>query len=295
MELFRAAPAYEPGQQGIVRNDPNPGPGSIQLRRPLPQWGPISLQEWGGKADYNALQVEADSRDWHGLTLIGSYAYSKCMDDGTNEGGPPAQQLLGQNYAVCDFDQPQTAALSYYYSLPVGRGRRFLSGNSGVVNEVLGGWQVAGIVTLQSGLPFTPTISFDNANTGAGGQRPNLIGTPLVTGNIGCWFYVSANSTCRSLFPNAQSAYAVPAQYTYGNDGRNTLRSDGLAEWDFSLLKNFPITESMHLQFRTEVFNFLNQPTFNAPTSLINIGSGGQVSSTLNSNRIIQFGMKLIF
>ena len=97
-------------QQGIRRNDPPPGPGAIQARRPFPQWGPIGLQEWGGKGNYNALQTQLELRDWRGIYLMGSYVYSKCLDDGTDEGGPVATQLIGTNYAVCDFDQTHTGS-----------------------------------------------------------------------------------------------------------------------------------------------------------------------------------------
>jgi Carboxypeptidase regulatory-like domain len=277
-------------------NVPDPGPGSIQARRPLPQWGNISLESWGAKSDYNALQVEVDSRDWHGLTLIGSYAYGKCLSNGSNENSPPAQQLWGAMYAPCPFDTTQATAMSYYYRLPVGQGHRLLGGRQGVLNEALGGWQLGGIVTLRSGMPFSANISNDRANTGAGGQWPNRIGTPLMLGNVGCWFYVASNSTCDKLAPNATSAFVEPAQYTYGNGGPYTLRSDALTGWDFSLLKNFPIRhEKENLEFRWEVFNFLNQPTFSAPSSDINLSSGGIVSKTLNANRIMQFALKFIF
>jgi len=80
------------------------------------------------------------------------------------------------------------------------------------------------VTTLKSGLPYTPTISSDRANTGAGGQRPNVIGSPFVPQNINCWYYTSANSSCRSLFPNATDTFFVPAQYTIGTGGRNILR-----------------------------------------------------------------------
>ena len=280
-------------QQSIPTNLPAPGPGSIQLRRPLPQWGPIGLQEWGGTANYNALQAQIEARDWRGLTLIGTYTKSKCLDNGSDESGPPAPELSSLMYGVCNYDLPQTASISYDYVLPFGEGRAFLNNGPTFVNLALGGWRLGGIVTLQSGMPFTPTISTDTANTGASGERPELIGKPRVIGNIGCWFNVSANSSCTSL--NAPTAFALPTQYTYGNGGRNILRSDSLKEWDASLMKNFKIWENVNLLFRAEYFNVLNHPTFGAPVTNINVASGGQVSSTLNSNRIGQFALKLSF
>lgn len=282
-------------QQGIRRNDPPPGPGNIQARRPYPQWGPIGLQEWGGHGNYNALQSSINFREWYGLTLMGSYVFSKCLDDGTDESGPVATQLYGTNYAPCDFDQRHTGSVSFNYALPFGRGKAFLNGNSRFLRYTVGGWNLSAVTTLKSGLPFTPTINGDVANTGVGSQRPNATGQPLLIGNVSCWFYVSSNLSCRSLAPNASDSFVVPAQYTYGNAGRNILRADRLIQLDISLMKEFPFTETKRLEFRTEAFNIANHPVFNAPTTTINLASGGQVSSTLNSNRILEFALKFYF
>jgi hypothetical protein len=108
--------------------------------------------------------------------------------------------------------------VSFNYALPVGRGKEWLAGASGLTNRVSGGWQIATVTTLKSGLPFTPTIGADRANTGAGGERPNVNGVPFVPKNLSCWFFVSANSTCKALYPNATDVFNVPTQYTLGTD-----------------------------------------------------------------------------
>jgi hypothetical protein len=185
--------------------------------------------------------------------------------------------------------------VSFNYALPVGKGKQFLSSAPILVNQLLGGWNLATVTTLKSGLPFTPVINGDRANTGVSGQHPNLVGTPLLTGNVSCWFYTSSNSSCKSLYPSATDAFAVPALYTYGNSGRNILRGDHLIQFDISLLKQFPMTETKRLEFRAEFFNAGNHPVFALPGTSINASSGGLVSSTLNSNRIIEFAMKLYF
>ena len=282
-------------QQTQRRNDPPPGPGAIQTRRPFPQWGSIGLQEWGGKGTYNALQTSLEVRDWHGLTLMGSYVRAKCLDTGTDDSGAPAMALIGLNYAPCDFDQTNTSSISFNYALPVGRGKRLLGHMPGVADRALGGWELSAVTTLKSGLPFTPTIGSDRANTGAGGQRPNVIGPAFVPQTINCWFYTSANSSCKSLFPNATDSFFIPAQYTIGTGGRNILRADNLAQLDLSITKQVVFSEARRLQFRGEFFNITNHPVFNAPGTNIDQGSGGQVSSTLNSNRIIEFAVKLFF
>jgi hypothetical protein len=279
---------------GSQWNDPQPGPGAVQSRRPYPQWGPIGLGEWGGKATYEGLQTSFDVRDWHGLTLMAAYVRAKCLDTGTDMSAPPAEALNGLNYAPCNQDQENTGSVSFNYGLPFGKGKHFLN-TPGVVNQILGGWQVASVVTLKSGLPFTPTISTDRANTGDGSERPNVIGKPFMPDNVNCWFFTSANSSCTALYPNQQSVFSVPALYTFGTGGRNILRGGDLTQVDFSLIKEFPLSEQKRLEFRAEFFNISNHPAFANPSTNIDVGSGGQVSSTENSDRIIEFALKLHF
>jgi hypothetical protein len=280
--------------QFVQRNDPPPGAGAIQNRRPYPQWGAIRSVEYGGFGTYNSLQVKLESREWHGSSFLVSYTYSKCLDNGSSESTSTAI-LIPVNKAVCDFSIPQNFVASYTYALPVGRGRPFLSHLPAVVDGILGGWNISGITTLQKGLPFTPTISGDQANTGVGSQRPNLIASPIRVGNVSCWFFVAANPGCQALVPGAAATFAIPAQYTYGTSGRNILRADGLQQLDFTVTKQFRFTESKGLQFRAEFFNLTNTPTFATPATTIDTGSGGQVASTLNASRTIELALKLFF
>ena len=184
--------------------------------------------------------------------------------------------------AVCDYDLPQTLHASFDYQLPFGKGKPFLGTAHGLVNQLVGGWEFAGIVTLRSGSPFTPTINGDVANTGVGNQRPDVPGAPILPHDPNCWFYTSANTACTSLVSGAADTFALPpAQRRYGTGGRNILRADGLKQLDFTLMKTFAITEIKRFEFRSEFFNMLNHPTFATPTSTINTSSGGQVGSTL--------------
>jgi hypothetical protein len=283
-------------QQTIEINDPLPGPGAIQGRRQYSQWGTIGLGEWGGSEHYNSLQVKVESREWHGASFLMAYTYSRCIDDGTGESGTITAVLVGPgNNGVCNFDLHHNLVFSYVYALPFGKGRAFMNHLPGWAETVAGGWSVSGITTLQSGLPFTPTISTDQANTGVGGQRPELVGQPMVPGNPSCWFYVAANSACGAIASGATNAFAVPSLYTYGNSGRNILRADGLAQFDFTVQKQFRFTESKWVELRGEFFNIFNSPTFSAPTTTINVASGGQVGSTLNAARTIELALKVFF
>lgn len=282
--------------QNLNMNDPLPGPGTIQTRRPYPQWGAITYPVFEENANYNSLQAKFEARNFHGLTMLGAYTFSKCIDYTTNESGVPTITLWRYFRAVCDTDLPHAFTGSYDYQLPFGRGKRFLNGASGWKNQVAGGWSVSGILTLRSGQPFTPTISNDLANTGVGSQRPDVIGKPLVVGDPNCWFYISANAACSAIAPNTPEAFALPpAQLRYGNGGRNIVRADGLKQLDFTVMKLFPITETKQLEFRGEFFNAANHPTFAAPGTSVNSSSGAQVSSTLNAARIVQLALKLRF
>jgi hypothetical protein len=277
-------------QTSTSSNDPTPGPGAVQTRRPRPQWGVMLADNNNGWANYNALQVKLETRSWHDLTLLAAYAYSKCMDS----------SISGTTYfylrqrAVCNYDFPQVFSPSFNYVLPIGAGKAFLD-KGGWVNQVAGGWEVAGIWTLRSGAPFTPTISNDEANTGVSSQWPVLVGKPKIVHSPNCWFYTTSNPGCATLSPGTTAAYAVPAQYTYGTPLRNTLRADDLNELDFTLLKTFPLGEARSLELRGEFFNLANHPTFAAPSTSINSGSGAQVSATLNSSREVQLGVKFAF
>jgi hypothetical protein len=266
----------------VPDNVPDPGPGAIQSRRPYQQWSQFFIGNTNGNANYHALQVTLERRFSAGYQLLASYAFSKCLDQGSNQGGPITVSFLSANRAVCDYNIPNTLTVSSLYELPFGRGRSFLSNANGFVDALLGGWQLAGILTARSGLPFTPVISGDQANTGVGSQRPTLVGDPsAVNQTVSSWFN-----------PNA---FTTPTRYTYGNSGRNILTADALIQLDMTLEKRFKLFESSQLEFRAEAFNLLNRPTFNAPNATIGSASAGVVTSTLNANRILQLALKLYF
>ena len=282
-------------------NNPPPGTGNIQPRRPLVEWGTIGQYQYGGAANYNALQVSVNSRAWHGLSLLGNYTYAKCLDDASNHGGAPTEALIIANRGVCDLNRTQASSSSFDYLLPFGHGRAFGSSMPGWANQLAGGWRMTGVLTLQTGLPYTPTISNDQANTGVGGQRPDILSTPIQKSNVACWFYTTANSSCVNLFGTQANWWASPPPPTptgpnrYGTGGRNILRADGLKDIDFSLQKNFKVTETKSFEFRAEAFNLTNHPTFSAPSTNVNSGSGGAVTSVLLPGRQIELALKLYF
>ncbi len=279
----------------VPDNVPQPGPGTIQTRRPYPQWGQFSLGLTNGSASYNALQVKLEKRYSNGFQILGSYAYSKCLDNGTSQSAPITIGLYAQNYAVCDIDFRHVLTISSVYALPFGHGRLFLSKSNAFVNGLLGGWEVAGIYTARSGSPYTPVSGSDVANTGVGGQRPNRTGTPVQPRSPTCWFFDSNNRTCAALAPGATNAFVLPTQYTYGTSGRNILFGDGLVQLDATLKKVFQLHEALNTEFRLEAFNVANHATFANPSATIGTASTGTVTSTLNANRTLQAAIKINF
>ncbi len=264
------------------------GPGSVASRRPYQGFNDIAQQVSMGYSRYNALEARAERRYSNGLSMLVSYTYSKSLDNG-------GEQLVGdlslrnvnnvdQEYGLSTGDMRNRFVASVLYDLPFGHGRRFDIVNP-VLNAVAGGWQVNTIVTVHSGQPFTPTLGVSSANTGA--ARPSV----LRDGNL-----PSDKRTVQNWFD--KTAFYSPAQYLYGNAGRDILIAPGAANVDFSTFKSFslaPIREGTLLQIRAEFFNFFNHPQFGIPNSRVDIAQGASITSLSTPMRQLQFGVKLLF
>lgn len=276
-------------------NVPLPGPGNVQGRRPYPNWGVLDYKIWGGSSTYHSLQAKLEKRFSNGFSFLGSYSFSKCLDGpGSEEGSAPASYLDNLYKGRCDYDVPHNFVTSYIWELPFGKGRRFAANAPKALDFVIGGWQWQGINTLQSGVPYNVSISVDRANTGVG-QRPDLVAEPVVPKTLGCWYFTSSNTACKALLPSQTDSFILPAQYTYGNAGRNVLRGDRLVQLDMSLIKHFRVTETKGFEFRAQVFNLTNTPSFSAPSGSVNLATGGLVTATRNQPRLYEFGLKFNF
>ncbi|HXN65706.1 MAG TPA: carboxypeptidase regulatory-like domain-containing protein [Candidatus Acidoferrales bacterium] len=255
-----------------------------------------------GDSSYNALQVDVNHRFGGGLFLRGVYTRSKALDDGdslnaTTSGGEPALASnpfdLKADWGLANFDVRNAAVITAMYDLPFGRGRHFVSGWNGFANGVVSGWSLTSIVTAQSGFPFTPQLSYNPSNNGDTRNpvrpfvNPAFTG-PVILGTPTQWFNPAA-----FLAPPNGSGF-------YGDLGRDTLIGPGLAEWEFSVLKDTPIRERLNLQFRAELFNLLNRANFNQPNAVVFTPTGvsptaGVITSTSNTSRQVQLGLKLIW
>jgi hypothetical protein len=240
-----------------------------------------------GEAEYHALQFSATKRLSHGLSGLLSYTFGHSVDTvgqsfGGGADGPlpqdPRNRLADRGNSP--FDIRHRLTIAWNYALPFGEGHRWLSG-AGPARYVLGGWQVNGINTFQTGLPFTPTLNSTTVNTGTG-SRPDRIGDgTLPNPTVDRWFDTSA--------------FATPAPFTYGNAGRNILYGPGRVNFDFSLFKEFGIKEGTRVQFRAECFNLFNTPQFDLPNAAIGAGTAGTITSIVGTPRQIQFGAKVVF
>lgn len=275
-------------------NQPRPSTLPFVLR-PVPQFDDINLIESRGNSNYHSLQVRLQQRLTDGLALLSSYTYSKSLDDASNfftsAGDPnfPQDSLnLRADRGRSNFDVRHRLSTSFSYELPFGQGRRFAN-DEGFLTTLLSGFQFNGIVTLQTGRPFTVALlsEIDNSNTGrstlgfGANDRPNVAGDPNAT-----------NRTPERWFNT--SAFVFPAFGTFGNAGRNILDGPGYQNVNASLLKNTRLGERMNLQLRLEAFNLFNHPNFNLPDNFLGSPTFGQILSARDP-RHLQFGAKLLF
>ena len=247
-------------------NDPTPAAGAVQARRPYQPWGTITMQSQDLGTTYQSLQSKLEHRAGNGFTGLISYTWSKFLQ--SNE-SPALGGKSGYERTYSPFNTPQNLAISGTYELPFGHRRKYLASSKGLWMQRLGGWQVQTIIVLRSGLPYTPIVGTDVANTGVGNQRPNLNpagGSATFQKSLSKWFdptrYVAA--------------YAIH----YGQVRANTLVSDMYRQYDASVFKDFELPGESVLSFRAEFFNLPNTNSFNAPGATITSSSCCAVTST---------------
>jgi Carboxypeptidase regulatory-like domain/TonB dependent receptor len=269
-------------------NESIPGPGTdANLRKPLYlKYG--LTQGIFNKCDcfsssYNALQVKFNKRFSSNYSVLASYTWSKTLDFG--EWGTEANQYdYRANYGPAFFMRASIFTLGHVVQLPFGRGQHFGNDWGTAMNAILGGWEWTGITTIESGLPFEPSVSNASLNSSMS-TRPDLVGDPYagVPKNASGWFN--------------PSAFAVPAPYTFGNSGRNILRGPGVVLFNWGLDKNFTLTERLKLQFRWELFNTFNHANLALPNNDVTPGnsSAGQIFDVAFPMRNQQFGLRLTF
>ena len=295
-----------------------------------PAFGRTDVLSWTNSTFFDALEVQVIKKMSHGFQIQGSYTWGKSIDlgSGSTHGDPfensissdwffPGYQTL--NRGLSDFNVAQHLVVSYVWTLPTPKT------TSAFASAALGGWEVGGIFTTNTGLPFTPQISPDPYGTGStlSYAFPNRVDGPgcksgVNSGNakqyinINCFALPTAPLSFASECANFTGATAPPPSgqvycaNLLGNAGRNSLIGPGLVNLDFSLFKNFPIrriSETFNAQFRAEFFNVFNHANFNPPTdnpevfnaSGAPIASAGLIDATSTTSRQLQFALKLIW
>ena len=267
----------------------NPATGCTHAR-PISQMSGFPSITWDGWEKYHALTLTLTQHLWQGLVVNANYTWSKALDDASNPGADNAEPNFPQDPAnlaaekgLSDFDHWHRMVANFLYEIP------FLKNSEGWVHTAFGEWQVGGIWTLQTGAPFTVNLPNDNANNGeplsGPSQRPNLTCDPN-----------SGPKTTAEWFN--KSCFAAPAAFTYGNAGRDIVIGPGLDNFDATLQKQFPLRESMRLQFRLDIFDFFNHPNLNAPIGAGRLFSAsssfGQITSAQDP-RDMQFSLRLAF
>jgi hypothetical protein len=255
--------------------------------RPHPKQAAYSENFMANNSRYHGLQTKVERRFTGGLSLLAAYTWSHSIDAASTFGGDSAQNFYdrkGTGYGNSQFDLRHNFIVSSLYQLPFGPGRRYLN-ISGPAGKFLEGWDINSIVSFHSGFPYNMAINFDNANIGGRGttQRPDIIGNPTV-----------ANPTPERWFNPA--AFAIPARFTFGNVGRNTMIGPGFKNFDLALHKTTKIWETHAIEFRAEFFNAFNNVNFGNPSSTIGSGTNpGVIGGTRNNSREIQFALKYYF
>jgi hypothetical protein len=265
-----------------------------QLLRPYPQFtGTSASQAPVGHSTYHGMQLKVERRFSAGLALLFSYTFSKLIDNTGDFGGfLGAGGFTNNNCFSCDrslsFQHvPHVARFSYRYELPFGINRKYF--NQGVAAKVLGGWSIAGFLSMESGSPLV-LAGPNDSNSFGGSQRPDATGTPA---------RLDGGPTYEdgALFFNPAAFRRAP-QFTFGTASRTVpdVLSPGLMNWDALIEKRFSITERWALDFRTELYNAVNQVIFAGPQMNVTSGDFGRIRlNQVNTPRQIQFGLRLSF
>ncbi|MGA7341754.1 MAG: carboxypeptidase regulatory-like domain-containing protein [Terracidiphilus sp.] len=271
-----------------------PGPGAVGPRTPFPYMPQSFFDQPIGQLDYNALETSLQGRNRAtGLSYLLSYTWSKGLNFGTDGWYGIGTTSIQNPYdpkadrSVSGYDLPQVFTAGWVWAIPIGKGSPYSTGNR-ISDYALGNWQITGIATFESGRVYTVEDAGDIANTGnfndvgAGYERPNRVGNPKPQHQTpGQWI--------------DPAAFVTPAQYTFGDTPRNSLRTEPYKSLDASLFRQFPLYESLNLQLRVDALNSFNHPIWGVPNICQNCQNFGVVTSTVNDSREVQLSAKIVF
>ena len=250
-----------------------------QLLRPYPHFTQVSTDTNEGYSWYHSMQIRFEKRMAHGLMSSVSYTWSKLMEANSflNPTDPRPEEVISAS------DRTNRLAWTWIYELPFGRGRRFGSGWGGAADKILGGWQIQGIYTLQSGIP----LGFGNAIFNGDLKDIRL---PAGERTVDRYFNTDAGFVrqANQQLVTATSIRTFPSRFT-------GIRGPGQNNWDLSVIKNAQLSEGVQLQIRAEAINALNHAQFNNPNTSVTSTSFGRITTEWAWPRVVQLGMKILF
>src|SRR5581483_6625174 len=259
-------------QKSFDFNSTKLGSGNNNATRAFPNYGSVFVTDSHGWLRYDSLQIKAERRAAKGLYLLGSYTWSKALSNGlrqeiTGDPGVDFYPLLPSDAdkGYAGTDQRHALKVSALYSLPFGRGQRWGNNMGRIPNAALGGWEVNWIAFYSTGFPLGFTTATNQSGT-------NLTNRP----NMTCSGKLSSGQTVTNWFD--KTCFSAPAAGTFGNAPRSPeIYGPNQTNFDVSLYKNFPVTESSRVQFRSEFFNIFNHPQFSTPNTALGNALFGQI------------------
>jgi outer membrane receptor protein involved in Fe transport len=290
-------PNYDPNQATIV------GFGSLDTDQRKPYFKKFGwtqqIQYLASDASdsYNSLQVVAEKRFTQGYQFLAHYTWSKAL--GYDADYYAIAPKL--NYGVSTTDRKHVFVLASLVELPLGRGKRFFGGVSGIADHIVGGWSLNGTLSWESGLAFSPSYSNCGIDRDTGPCRPNLVGAVHITGSRNGYFTATDGVP---LEPNDMPGDTIgpwqrPATGTFGNAGRNSLRGPGFFQTDVSVAKAIKLKETVSLQFRADIFNLFNIVNLDLPQTCVDCQTGGMIFNTAFAGAALQrqmmFSLRLQF
>lgn len=261
-------------------NQPPPGPGPLDERRPIPGFADILIVEPAATSQYDALQVKVERQRANGLSLRAAYTWSRSRDDASaflqsegNDNTPQDARNPAAEWGPSDFDVPHRLSIGVVYAVP-----------DGVRSAWLRNWHLSALMAVQSGYPFTPRVSFDNSNTGnVGGSfgfdRPNEV--------------PAANAPPDAVFYDGR-AFVIAPPFTFGSAGRNILRGPAQSSVDVAAARRFPVGRDRHIEARLEIYNLFNRANYELPDSFVDRPTFGQ-SLAAGPPRQLQVAVRVSF
>jgi hypothetical protein len=315
-QMNQIADQYLSQGTGLTTQVPNPFYGKVpstagilaqptvaqgQLLRPFPQYlNTNNTSNMWGDSTYHSFQSKFEKRFGAGGIFLATYTWAKLLsntDTATSwleTGGAGTIQNwsnAGSERALASYDVTQRAVFSYVLDLPVGKGKKYMSGVAGFTDKLISGWGVSGTTTFQSGFPMVLTAQPTTLSTSFGGgtPRPSYIGgcekamPGTAQERVNKWF----NTAC----------WSQPGAFAFGNEARTdaSMRNHGVNNWDFAVYKNVAATEQVKIRFETEFFNLANRAQFAPPNTQLGNPSFGIVTAIRNQPRLVQFALRIIY